>query len=253
LAALLVRPGFLCWLALGRYVIILGRGRLDDPLVAVPALVSLGGIGAFLLQGKGWPYHAYPAVALIALALAPMQSEIWRTPWRGRLAMPKIAISAILVAAFIHFCSVARIDSSALERLVASFSPHPKILVIGPDIALGHPLTRNIGGDWVGTFPCLWITDTIDFWRQQGRIDATDEAKYESYLRYDRETLVADIRSKQPDVILVGQATWKEWAFAHADVALALADYAPVGALGEITVYGRKLGLRRLTNDGDPP
>jgi hypothetical protein len=234
-------------------LVLIGRGRLGDPLIAIPALASVGAIGAFLLQGKGWPYHAYPAVALMALAFAPLRADLLQRPWRGRSATPKIAVAAVLVAAFIHFCQVPRIDNPALDRLVSSVAPHPKILVIGPDIALGHPLTRNVGGDWVETFPYLWITDTINFWKQSGKLDAAAAAKYEPYLRYDRETLVADIQRNKPDVILIAEDLWKGWAFAHADVAAALADYQPFGVVGEVTVYGRKLGLRGINSDSDPP
>jgi hypothetical protein len=71
-----------------------------------------------------------------------------------------------------------------------------------------------------------------------------------AHLRSNRETLVADIRGT--DVILIGQELWKAWAFVHADVAAARADYAPMGVVGEVTIYRRKLGLRLLTSD-DPP
>jgi hypothetical protein len=250
---LATNPGLLCWLVLGRYVILLGRDRLGDPLVAIPGLASLGAVAAFLLQGKGWPYQVYPAVALIALALGPLISKTPQATRQHRLlALPAIC-AGTLVIAFGYFCNLPRQDSAALERLVASVAPHPKIVVIGSDIALGHPLTRNVGGVWVGTFPFLWITDTIYFWREQGKLDSAAEARYAPFLRYDRETLVADIDGKKPDAILIADDNWKGWAFSHTDLAAALADYTPVGAVGEVTVYGRKLGLRRLNSDNDPP
>jgi hypothetical protein len=56
--------------------------------------------------------------------------------------------------------------------------------------------------------------------------------------------LVRDIENKHPDAILVENEKWRAWAFAQADVAAALADYAPVGAVGTVTVYGRRQSLR---------
>jgi hypothetical protein len=251
--ALAFNPGLLCWLFLGRLLIHAGRAQLADPLVAVPALASIGALAAFLLQGKGWPYQVYPAVALIALALGPNLLRGAGKSYRELFASPATAGAAILAIGFGYFCYEPRLDTAPLERLVSSLAPHPKILVIGPDISLGHPLTRNVGGVWVGTYPYLWITDTINYWSQQGKLDQATAAKYAAYLRQDRETLVADIDGKNPDAILFADDKWKGWAFSHADLAAALADYAPVGAVGEVTVYGRKLGLRRLNSDSDPP
>jgi hypothetical protein len=135
-------------------------------------------------------------------------------------------------------------DTNApLERLVTAMAPHPKVLVIGPDIALGFPLTRDVAGSWAQTPMDLWITASIDFLTRHYSPDPATRIKFDSYLRFDRETLIADIRDKSPDAILVQNDKWKTWAFAHPDVAAALTDYAPVGAVGEVTVYGR-LGLR---------
>ena len=114
--------------------------------------------------------------------------------------------------------------------------------MIGADIALGFPLTRSIGGEWVGTYPFLWVTDTIAYWRDRG--EGAQGAEFDGLLRADRETLVADIKRKRPDAILVADAVWKNWAFSHADVAAALADYAPIGADGEVEAYGLKPALR---------
>jgi hypothetical protein len=69
LVAMLGSSGFLCWLLLGVYLLVLSSDKIGAPAVAVPALASLGAVVAFLIQGKGWPYHSYPATALMALAL----------------------------------------------------------------------------------------------------------------------------------------------------------------------------------------
>jgi hypothetical protein len=69
-------------------------------------------------------------------------------------------------------------------------------------------------------------------------------AESDRLLRADRETLVADIKNKRPDAILVADAVWKNWTLTHVDVAAALADYAPIGADGEIEVYGLRPALR---------
>jgi hypothetical protein len=250
-ALTLISRGPVCWLVLGAIVLVFGSRRLVEPMIAIPALASVGAIAAFFIQGKGWPYHAYPALALMALALTPLVAQA-AAAFRID-GIPILASSAAaLTLAFAFLSHTKNGTSPALERLVASLALHPKILVIGPDISAGHPLTRDVSGEWVGT-PCsLWITASIQYLEKAG---VSDEAaqRYEPYQRFDRETLISDIRTRTPDAILIDGDNWKNWTFSHADVAAALADYAPVGAVGEVMVYGRKAGPRTLNTGSGPP
>jgi len=68
LAALLAAPGPLFVFVLGAALVRLMREEVGEPLVAIPALAALGALAAYLVQGKGWLYQAYPAIALMALA-----------------------------------------------------------------------------------------------------------------------------------------------------------------------------------------
>lgn len=242
LLGLALNQGFLCWAVLGVTLLLFARGRIGDCLIAAPALGSVGAAAAFLIQGKGWPYHLYPAIALMALALGACIAEP-TSDFRRRTAAAAIGASSFIFA-FVYFSHPPREDEAPLERLVAAVAPHPKVLTIGPDIALGFPLTRNVSGTWVGGPMGLWITASIDYLTRKSAPDEATRRRYEAYLRFDRETLIANILTKQPDAILVENAKWRDWAFADPDVAAALADYAPVGAVGEVTVYGRKLGLK---------
>jgi hypothetical protein len=65
---LLSEPGVLLTLVLGAALVILAARRLGEPKIAVPALASLGALAAYLVQGKGWLYQAYPALAFMTLA-----------------------------------------------------------------------------------------------------------------------------------------------------------------------------------------
>jgi hypothetical protein len=82
----------------------------------------------------------------------------------------------------------------------------------------------------------------VSYQRDKG--EQARAAEFDGLLRADRETLVADIKKEQPDAILVADAVWKNWALGHVDVAAALADYAPIGADGEVEVYALKPALR---------
>jgi hypothetical protein len=96
--AMLGGEGFIAWLLPAIYLVVLFRGDLARPIVAVPALGSLGAIGAFLIQGKGWPYQSYPALALIFLALGFAMAAARPQP-RAWLSL-SCFLAVVLVARF---------------------------------------------------------------------------------------------------------------------------------------------------------
>ena len=61
IASLFAAPGPLFAFVLAVCALRLARDDPGEPLVAVPALAGLGALAAYLVQGKGWLYQAYPA------------------------------------------------------------------------------------------------------------------------------------------------------------------------------------------------
>ena len=68
IAMLIALPLAVCWMC---------RDRQRNAGTSVLLLIGAGFVGAYLAQGKGWSYHAYPAVAffLIAAGWAAQQAE----------------------------------------------------------------------------------------------------------------------------------------------------------------------------------
>jgi hypothetical protein len=232
LATTLTDPTLIIWAALLAALAYGARGRLKEPLAATFALASIGAIGAYLAQGKLWPYQGYPAIAFMALAFGALIADK-----RQGLRKPAPALAAIaLIAAGGWLASGA--EKPALERAVAAVAPHPKLIAIGADIAIGHPLTRRVHGVWVGSLSGLWITDMSSHALAQ-HPSAEAALRYESYLRFDREKLVADIAAGKPDAILVASKGWLAWAESHPDVAAALAAYHWRATADDVMVYAR--------------
>jgi hypothetical protein len=241
LATMAHDPTLILWIALAVLFLVGARKRWSEPRFAVPALASLGAIAAYLAQGKLWPYQGYPALALAALAVAPLALENLAPPPGARIAASHVAlavVSALALSIAGFWYSLGPADPAPLERAVASIAPHPRILAISPDIATGHPLTRRVEGVWVGSLMSLWITQMSEAALKRNP-SAEEAGRYQDYLRFDRQTLVADIVGKKPDAILVADATWLAWAQANADVAAALAAYHPRETVGEVTVLAR--------------
>jgi hypothetical protein len=65
---LLSEPGVLLTLLLGAALIQIAARRLGEPRIAVPALAAAGALAATFVQGKGWLYQSYPALAFMILA-----------------------------------------------------------------------------------------------------------------------------------------------------------------------------------------
>jgi len=66
---MLLHPCTIAWYLLTLCLICVEQRRWREPLVALPALASLGALATYFIQGKAWTYHAFPALALMILAL----------------------------------------------------------------------------------------------------------------------------------------------------------------------------------------
>jgi hypothetical protein len=237
-------PTFIDWTALVVLSALIARERWAEPLIAVPALASLGAMAAYLLQGKLWPSHGYPAVALagVGLGLLVLESLTRLRDARDAKMQMTIALASAVVIVLSGYCLSSGADEPELERALASIDPHPKVLAISPFVQTGHPTTRNVHGVWVGSVGSLWITDmTVHAFERS----AFDAGKQEDYLRLDRQTLIADIVNRKPDAILIGGKTWLAWVQSHADVAAALGDYHWRMTVKGILIYSR--------NDAEAP
>jgi len=238
IGALFGDPILIDWTALIALLAYAARGRWREPLIATPALASAGALAVYLIQGKLWPNHGYPALALAALALGPLVLENLASRRAGRNPRTPLTVDAgfaVVVALALYWLSWGD-DSAALEHAVAATAPHPRVLAISPLVQTGHPLTRRIGGVWVGYAPSLVITEMSQ--RALSR-SPNDAALYEPYLDLDRRRLVADIVDNRPDAILVAGKTWLAWAQSHPDVAAALAAYHLGETADHVMVYAR--------------
>ena len=86
------------------------------PLVTAPLLGSLGALAAFFIQGKGWLYQTYPALAVLLLAVGAAWDASER---RGQGLVPAIGAAAatVLAAAVV---GLPPIDAAALVSLAAA-------------------------------------------------------------------------------------------------------------------------------------
>jgi hypothetical protein len=227
-SALLVNPSLLVGVA--ALAGIWACCRACPTPIVISALAGAGALAAMLLQGKGWPYHGYPALALLLFALG---CAVWASPRR----LAGLVVLAALLSVSLIWMETRR-DTDALTAAVARLAPpHPKVITISPDIALGQPLTRAVAGNWVGTSWGQWIS--------QGAKTLSPRApeqkdRQTAWAARERATLANDMRRAKPDVVLIEQGEWHRWAFADSDIAQALAAYRQGPTVAKVEIWLRR-------------
>lgn len=214
--------------------VILERSRILRGRSLLLWVAALGFAAAMGVQGKGYLNHCYPLVALAILGLGLVLAE-----QRGDRAERIVGRSVLLIlagsAAFVFAQAQTYPELASLVRRVAP--PHPRIIVAGSNLSIGHPLTRWVGGEWVGRRGALWATGAAVALMDQ----SSDEQKavLKAYIDDDRRTFVEDIERGRPDAILVPGDIGRQWIAANPDVARATAVYRPAGTAQGVTVMVR--------------
>ena len=107
-----------------------------------------------------------------------------------------------------------------VRQAVEGLVPHPRILVLSGEAAIGHPLVRDIKGVWVSRQENLWIREFVRLTRERTFVDAATDAKLNDYLALERKWLIEDFKKLPPDIVLVDNLRndWGAWARADAEV-----------------------------------
>ena len=208
-------------------------------------VASVGFMAAFIVQGKGWAYHSYPmlALALIALAFAVSEHKPPASADDGGRQLGTIsAFGALFVLTFCWMNTPDTASMSALAGPIRQAKPHPTMLEISSDPAIGQPLVREVGGRWVGTVSFLWITMGGQWRRTHESLPPETAARIADYMALDRRLLVGDIRRARPDIILVEKAPtdWEAWARADPEIAELLKPYSEVVTMNNVLVLKRE-------------
>ena len=202
---------------------------------------SLGLAAIFVLQRKGWPYHSYPMITLVMLALGyALASNTPRTALDRTCRAGAIALFAILFARSMLWFDVA-FDARPLQATVARLGPNPKILAISAEPGLGHPLVRALNGTWVSRQWGLWVEAYLDYMRQHDMIGPQANPELDIYAARERAMLIEDINRVRPSVILVDNLTGdgSAWLQSHPDVSGLSRDYQLVETINRVDILSR--------------
>jgi hypothetical protein len=246
--AVLTSAAVFCWLAalcmLARW-----NGRLLAAPPYAPLLAASAGFFlAYVIQGKGFPYHAYPMLALAFIAMAFAGSENLRfaaadafagaqTRMQRLVAILPLAAIAVTSAVYLNIAGT----TNALIEPIRRLTQHPKMLIITSDLSVGHPLTRQVGGIWVSRVAGQWITAGVFHRHLNETLDADTKAVLRAYAKRDRDMLAEDIRRQKPDIIVIEREyfDWDAWARSEPVIAEELKAYRVAEVIGYFTILQR--------------
>jgi len=204
---------------------------------------ALGGAASWMIQGKAWAYHGYPALSLALLALMAAIVLAEKQPARRfePMALARVGMAAVVVATSMYWLTL-KGDHHTVTPAVAAIQAKPKLLSITGDIALGHPMVRELKGQWVGSVCSQWISTGALILEWQGGLSPAKRARLDALMAMDRRLLTADIIRGRPDIVLVDVQgfDWGAWAKSDPALAAALDAYEPVKSVDGIAIWARK-------------
>lgn len=206
--------------------------RRPAPAAVTCRLFVLAGTGAFLafvLQGKGWPYHFLPAksffgAAIVVALLSGLSAivERWPTVTLTLRRRPGVAaIGAVLVAGVATLSSVHDVQNfyqTRNARVVQNVAQYLNAIDLGgaprrfaalsPSLFPAFPVNELIRGEWSSRFSCMWLLSGIveaeragvqppPIGSQPGRAWLED-AMSEDFERWRPELVLVETSRQQP-------------------------------------------------------
>lgn len=227
---LLLGPSFYPLLCVGLLFFL--RPRRPSPLTMAWLLGAAGFLLATFVQAKNYPNHWLPAAALALAAVAAMLDSPAVDRSRRRLVaagLATIALCEMYQWTILPEPAVA----SAIERVAPA---RPRIIALSPQLTTGHPVTRNIGGTWVGSRAGLFTASGAAY---AGLDDPVARAAYDE----DVQSFANDVRRNTPDVVLVYGRS-KRWLMREQSIREAMTAYRPAASTGETEIWVRRAAVR---------
>jgi len=228
--------------AIAMVSVLLSRQKhASDSLLLVTALASIGFAVSFFLQRRGWAYHSYPMVAVALLGMGyALMGAAGAAPRSRRMEVVSAFMLAVTFVVGMLWFNVT-VYVGPVRQAVEGLMPHPRILVLSGEAAIGHPLVRNINGVWVSRQENLWIRAFVQLTRERTFVDAATDAKLNDYLALERKWLIEDFKKLPPDLVLVDNLRndWGAWARADAEVSQLLKPYTLVRSVEGIDILRR--------------
>ncbi|WP_020179208.1 hypothetical protein [Methylopila sp. M107] len=212
----------------------LRAGFRATPFSNVLLAATIGFLAAYLVQGRGWTYHALPAATLatIGFGLSPFWKDADRAAKRT-----STSVFASLASGLLALTAAANVIERERDELpfirqtaetLRGLGADLKVAVLSDEIAVGSPLHRVAGARLVNSGPALWIAGNAYAFCATHPGDEARQACDRAIAR-ERATLLDDLRRDPPDIVIADKKArdWLAWAREDPETAKILAAYRP--------------------------
>lgn len=231
-------------LAVIALVISRGRRLLGSPVEMISLLTGLGFVFAYVIQGKGFLNHATPICSLVLMSvslsvLLKPSRVVGITSISARsfaTAASILLVGAVLIIQMRAATSPTLYPSLAFVEPIRRLSPAPRMLSISGDLSAGHPLARQVHGQWVSMNGHQWLAASAALIGQRPGVDPSTRRRMQNWIRLDLERLTRDVIINRPDVIVLDDNLFGEGALSRfaPKLAVALSAYERAGQSGSL-------------------
>ena len=200
-------------------------------------LASIGFTIAFLLSGKGWLYHLYPALVCAFVALL---SEITnqKASRQNRLVFLVAGLTAFGLTAYGDFRQSGK--DVSIPSAIAKLDPAPRLAVVTLDIAFGVPLAERLNADWkekdhsdyVGGLALAQLSNTEGYQRET----------LERYIQTEINRKASYLAAEPVDLIVLDLASprWVKMVIQDPRMAAYLEDYHEIARTQKAVFLARQ-------------
>ncbi len=210
--------------------------KLEGRWLAIPMLATIGGGLAFLAQGKGWPYHAYPmlAFAMLGLLAAAAMTPVGEVG-RARRLRPLALVPPLVGMAWL---ATGILPGPLAPAVTAIAPPNPKLIGVS---GVGLTLVRPLHARWVGRECIEWISDGVIRREASEHLAPAERARLDAMQDAERQRLGQDIVSARPDIILYARRgfDWRAWSLQDPAIAAAMKSYRLATTVQGVEVWRR--------------
>ena len=219
-------------------IALLGPREFFKPLPLVLGIAAAGFLASVLIQGKGWPYHGYPAIALMLFILCIIAVRRWPQIRGSSRAVPWSLAAFLLIGGLSVVSSLWFWPLTWYPRLVSAVSriapAHPKIASLCGGTQFLFPLVRIVHGTPVDDV--LWVNDAVFALRRFDEIDAHGLKVVQPYIDAESRTFNRAIVEQRPDVLIVCR-DWQAWAMTEPAYVRTLSKYRRAASLETADVW----------------
>ncbi len=165
----MVQPAQWIWLLL--LILVATQARRLPALATALLLAAAGFAAAWLIQNRGWPYHAIPATGALALAAAALLVEAWeRTGEVVRRVAPAALLLPVALALAPTHAPVT--PANDIAPALAGLKPGDPVALISTEGFTAWPAAVDRGFRWSSRYGQYWMLGAIDARAHDARVAA---------------------------------------------------------------------------------